>query len=101
MEHSPFSGERLESILAEMAQDREAGGRLKLTPLVRNPQDGKPSNRRSKSYGTGTKSSAIGSTRAANTSRRIASGRVASYKSGGLKRSTQHLREARRQDVTG
>ncbi len=39
MEHSPFSGERLESILAEMAQDREAGDRLKLTPLVRIPQD--------------------------------------------------------------
>ena len=40
MEHSPFSGVRLESILAEMAQDRDAAGRLKLTPLVRIPQDG-------------------------------------------------------------
>ena len=40
MEHSPFSGVRLESILAEMAQDRDATGRLKLTPIVRIPQDG-------------------------------------------------------------
>ena len=40
MEHSPFSGERLESILAEMAEHRDAAGRLKLTPLVRIPQDG-------------------------------------------------------------
>ena len=40
MEHSPFSGVRLESILAEMAEDRDAGGRLKLTPIVRIPQDG-------------------------------------------------------------
>ena len=40
MEHSPFSGVRLESILAEMAQDRDADGRLKLTPIVRIPQDG-------------------------------------------------------------
>ena len=40
MEHSPFSGERLVSILSKMAQDRDAEGRLKLTPLVRIPQDG-------------------------------------------------------------
>ena len=63
MEQSPFSGERLESILAEMAQDREAGDRLKLTTLVRIPQDGKPSNRRSRSSRTGTKSSWVGSGR--------------------------------------
>ena len=40
MEHAPFSAERLASILAEMATDRDASGRLKLTPLVRIPQDG-------------------------------------------------------------
>ena len=40
MEHSPFSGERLVSTLNEMAQDRDAEGRLKLTPIVRIPQDG-------------------------------------------------------------
>lgn len=40
MEHAPFSGDRLASILAEMDADRAADGRLKLAPLVRIPQDG-------------------------------------------------------------
>ena len=40
MEHAPFSAERLESILAEMAKDRDASGRLNLAPLVRIPQEG-------------------------------------------------------------
>ena len=40
MEHAPFSAERLESILAEMANDRDASGRLNLAPLVRIPQEG-------------------------------------------------------------
>ena len=40
MEHSPFSGERVQSVLAEMDQDRDADGRLSLTPLVRIPQEG-------------------------------------------------------------
>ena len=40
MEHAPFSGDRLASILAEMDADRDADGRLKLAPLVRIPQDG-------------------------------------------------------------
>ena len=40
MEHAPFSAERLESILAEMAKDRNASGRLNLAPLVRIPQEG-------------------------------------------------------------
>ena len=40
MEHAPFSADRLVSILAEMGADRDASGRLKLTPLVRIPQDG-------------------------------------------------------------
>ncbi len=40
MEHSPFSAERLESILAEMDEDRDARGRMNLAPLVRIPQDG-------------------------------------------------------------
>ena len=40
MEHSPFSADRLISILAEMDADRDANGRLMLTPLVRIPQDG-------------------------------------------------------------
>ena len=40
MEHTPFSAERLESILAEMAKDRDASGRLNLAPLVRIPQEG-------------------------------------------------------------
>jgi 4-hydroxy-2-oxoheptanedioate aldolase len=40
MEHSPFSGERIQSVLAEMDQERDADGRLSPTPLVRIPQDG-------------------------------------------------------------
>ena len=40
MEHSPFSGERVQSVLAEMDQDRDASGRMNLTPLVRIPQEG-------------------------------------------------------------
>ncbi len=40
MEHSPFSGERLQTILAEMDLDRDANGRMNLAPLVRIPQDG-------------------------------------------------------------
>jgi 4-hydroxy-2-oxoheptanedioate aldolase len=40
MEHSPFSGERLQSVLAEMNQDRDADGRMTLTPFVRIPQEG-------------------------------------------------------------
>lgn len=40
MEHGPFSGDRLETILAEMAKDRDASGRLKLAPFVRIPQEG-------------------------------------------------------------
>ena len=40
MEHSPFSSERLATILAEMDLDRDATGRMNLAPLVRIPQDG-------------------------------------------------------------
>ncbi len=40
MEHSPFSGERVQRVLAEMNEDRDADGRLSLTPLIRIPQDG-------------------------------------------------------------
>ena len=40
MEHSPFSGQRVQSILAEMGEDRDASGRMNLTPLVRIPQEG-------------------------------------------------------------
>ena len=40
MEHSAFSGERIQSVLAEMDQDRDADGRMRLTPLVRIPQEG-------------------------------------------------------------
>ena len=40
MEHSPFSGERVQRVLAEMDEDRDADGRLSLTPLIRIPQDG-------------------------------------------------------------
>jgi len=40
MEHQPFSADRLDSILTEMGKDRDASGRLKLTPLVRIPQEG-------------------------------------------------------------
>ena len=40
MEHSPFSGELVQSVFAEMDQDRDEDGRMRLTPLVRLPQDG-------------------------------------------------------------
>jgi 4-hydroxy-2-oxoheptanedioate aldolase len=40
MEHSPFSGTLVQSVLAEMAEDRDAAGRMSLTPLVRIPQEG-------------------------------------------------------------
>ena len=40
MEHAPFSVARLASILDEMDADRDADGRLKLTPIIRIPQDG-------------------------------------------------------------
>ena len=40
MEHSPFSGQRVQSVLAEMNEDRDASGRMTLTPLVRIPQEG-------------------------------------------------------------
>ncbi len=40
MEHSPFSGERVQRILSEMDQERDADGRLNLTPLFRIPQEG-------------------------------------------------------------
>ena len=40
MEHSPFSGALVQSVLAEMAEDRDADGRMRLTPLVRIPQEG-------------------------------------------------------------
>ena len=40
MEHSPFSGERVQRVLAEMSEERDADGRLSLTPLIRIPQDG-------------------------------------------------------------
>ena len=40
MEHAPFSAERLYETLTEMDEDRDADGRMNLTPLVRIPQDG-------------------------------------------------------------
>ena len=40
MEHSPFSSTGIAEIFAEMDQDRDEAGRLRLTPLVRIPQDG-------------------------------------------------------------
>ena len=40
MEHSPFSGALVQSVFAEMDQDRDETGRLRLTPLVRIPMDG-------------------------------------------------------------
>ena len=40
MEHGPFSMDLLESTLAQMGKDRDASGRLKLTPLVRIPLEG-------------------------------------------------------------
>ena len=40
MEHSPFSSTGIDEVFAEMDQDRDEAGRLRLTPLVRIPQDG-------------------------------------------------------------
>ena len=40
MEHAPFSVERLAAILDEMDGNRDADGRLSLTPIVRIPLDG-------------------------------------------------------------
>ncbi len=40
MEHSPFSGELVQSVLAEMDKDRDPDGRMRLAPLVRIPQEG-------------------------------------------------------------
>ena len=40
MEHSPFSGALVQSVFAEMDQDRDETGRLRLTPMVRIPMDG-------------------------------------------------------------
>ncbi|MDA1092863.1 MAG: aldolase/citrate lyase family protein [Acidobacteria bacterium] len=40
MEHSPFSGELVQSVLGEMDQDRDPDGRMRLAPLVRIPQEG-------------------------------------------------------------
>ena len=40
MEHSPFSSTGIAEVFAEMDQDRDEAGRLRLTPLVRIPQDG-------------------------------------------------------------
>ena len=40
MEHSPFSGALVQSVFAEMDQDRDETGRMRLTPLVRIPMDG-------------------------------------------------------------
>lgn len=40
MEHSAFSGERIDRVLEEMDQDRDATGRMTLTPMVRIPMDG-------------------------------------------------------------
>jgi 4-hydroxy-2-oxoheptanedioate aldolase len=40
MEHGSFSMDQLDSILTQMGKDRDSSGRLKLTPLVRIPQEG-------------------------------------------------------------
>ena len=40
MEHSAFSGERIQAVLSEMDTERDADGRMSLTPLVRIPQEG-------------------------------------------------------------
>jgi len=40
MEHSPFSGERIQRVLTEMGEERDADGRLSLTPMIRIPQEG-------------------------------------------------------------
>lgn len=40
MEHSPFQMDRLEAFLAEVSKDRDEGGRIRMTPVVRIPQEG-------------------------------------------------------------
>ena len=40
MEHSPFSGALVREVLAEMDEDRNEQGQMRLAPLVRIPQDG-------------------------------------------------------------
>ena len=40
MEHSPFSGALVREVLAEMNEDRDPDGRMRLAPLVRIPQEG-------------------------------------------------------------
>ncbi len=40
MEHSPFSAERIVEAFAEADQDRDDMGRMRLTPMVRIPQEG-------------------------------------------------------------
>ena len=40
MEHSPFSGERVQRVLTEMGEERDPDGRLSLTPMIRIPQEG-------------------------------------------------------------
>ena len=40
MEHSPFSGALVREVLAEMNEDRNAEGQMRLAPLVRIPQEG-------------------------------------------------------------
>ena len=40
MEHSPFSGALVREVLAEMNEDRNGAGQMRLAPLVRIPQDG-------------------------------------------------------------
>ena len=40
MEHSAFSGERIDRVLGEMDQDRDETGRMTLTPIVRIPMEG-------------------------------------------------------------
>ena len=40
MEHSAFSGERIQAVLSEMDTERDEDGRMSLTPLVRIPQEG-------------------------------------------------------------
>jgi len=40
MEHSPFSGALVQAVLAEMDEDRDPDGRMRLAPLVRIPQEG-------------------------------------------------------------
>ena len=40
MEHSPFSGALVREVLAEMNEDRNEQGQMRLAPLVRIPQEG-------------------------------------------------------------